>query len=163
MGLITYLYGDSKKTYNHEFIPYVFVFVFGYLMAIRIRSWRTLRQTQKFQAFQRESSDGITWLRRFEALENVDRNGMVMNRDVFFKIKLKIFLDTLIVKKYFFIIKINNFRGDLSDISAKTATLVMKCMHCKLTIKGSTPRLPCFCFPNRIKYFLDTLNQKIVF
>ena len=42
MGLITYLYGDSKKTYNHEFIPYVFVFVFGYLMAIRIRSWRTL-------------------------------------------------------------------------------------------------------------------------
>ena len=42
MDLITYLYGDSKKTYNHEFIPYVFVFVFGYRMAIRIRSWRTL-------------------------------------------------------------------------------------------------------------------------
>ena len=44
---------------------------------------------------------------------------------VFFKMKLKlnVFLDTLILKLYFFVIRINNFRGDLSVISAKTATV----------------------------------------
>ena len=44
--------------------------------------------------------------------------------EVFFKIKLKYFLDTLILSTYFFIIKINNFPVDFSSISAKTATLV---------------------------------------
>ena len=39
--------------------------------------------------------------------------------------KLNIFfLDTLILSIIFLIIKIDNFRGDLSSISAKTATLV---------------------------------------
>ena len=38
--------------------------------------------------------------------------------EVFFKIKLNVFLDTLILKLFFKIIKIPNFRGDLSDISA---------------------------------------------
>ena len=33
-------------------------------------------------------------------------------------------MDTLILKILFLIIKLNNFRGDLSDISAKTATPV---------------------------------------
>ena len=43
----------------------------------------------------------------------------------FFRNLIKLFfLDTLILKIYFFIIKINNFRGDLRDISAKTATLL---------------------------------------
>ena len=45
-------------------------------------------------------------------------------RDFFFKTKLHIFLDTLIVKIHFLIIKINNFPGDLSNVSTKTATLV---------------------------------------
>ena len=44
--------------------------------------------------------------------------------DVFFNSKLTDFLDTLILQLYFLIIKINNFRGDLSNISAKTATLL---------------------------------------
>ena len=42
MDHITYLYGNYKKTRNHEFIPYAFAFVFGLRMGIRIRSWRTL-------------------------------------------------------------------------------------------------------------------------
>ena len=33
------------------------------------------------------------------------------------------FMDTLILRIYFFIIKINMFRSELSDISAITATL----------------------------------------
>ena len=44
--------------------------------------------------------------------------------EVFFKIKIYYFLDTLILLIFFLIIKIIIFRGDLSDISAKTATLV---------------------------------------
>ena len=32
-------------------------------------------------------------------------------------------MDTLILKIYFLVIKLNNFRGELSDISVKTATL----------------------------------------
>ena len=43
--------------------------------------------------------------------------------EVSFKIKSFIFFDTLILQIYFLIIKINIFRGDLSGISAKTATL----------------------------------------
>ena len=43
--------------------------------------------------------------------------------EAFFKIKLNCFLDTLILKISFWIIKTNNFQGDLNDISAKTATL----------------------------------------
>ena len=47
--------------------------------------------------------------------------------EAFFEIKLNCFLDTLLLKIFFFMIKINNFRGDLSDISAKTATLISAC------------------------------------
>ena len=43
--------------------------------------------------------------------------------EVFFQNLIIYFLDTLILYLIFLIIKINNFRGDLSDISAKTATL----------------------------------------
>ena len=47
---------------------------------------------------------------------------MHLTSEVFFKIKLIYFwiLDPVII---FFIIEITNFRGDLSNISAKTATL----------------------------------------
>ena len=52
---------------------------------------------------------------------------------VFFKIIL-LYCWILLSDKYFFlIIKINIFRGDLSDISAKTATLVhvqLLCANC---------------------------------
>ena len=44
---------------------------------------------------------------------------MVSVSEVFFKIKLNIFLDTLILKRKIIIIKINTFRGDLSGITAK--------------------------------------------
>ena len=50
--------------------------------------------------------------------------GFVIVSDVFFKIKLLFFSDTVIPSIYFLIVKMNIFRGDLSDISAKTATLV---------------------------------------
>ena len=45
--------------------------------------------------------------------------------EVFFKIKFTQFLDTLILYVYFLIIKIKKIRGDLSDISAKMATLAV--------------------------------------
>ena len=48
-----------------------------------------------------------------------------MNSEAFFKIKFSLFWDALILKVYFLIVKIINFRGDLSDISATTATLLM--------------------------------------
>ena len=51
---------------------------------------------------------------------------LVVSSEVFFKIKSILFLDTLILQIYFLIIKINNFRGDVSDISAETATLVVR-------------------------------------
>ena len=45
--------------------------------------------------------------------------------EVFFKILIILFLDTLSQQIFFLIIKINNFWGDLSGISAKTATLFL--------------------------------------
>ena len=45
----------------------------------------------------------------------------------FFKIKYIIFLDTLIQKIFFEIIKINNFRGELTDNSAKKEALIIGC------------------------------------
>ena len=44
--------------------------------------------------------------------------------EVLFKIKLMGFFGTLMLQIHFLRIKINNFRGDLSDVSAKTATLM---------------------------------------
>ena len=41
----------------------------------------------------------------------------------FFKIKSNDFLDTLILNIFFDIIKTNNFRGDLSDISGEKTSL----------------------------------------
>ena len=51
----------------------------------------------------------------------------VVHSEVFFKIIL--FLDTLTQKNNFFDHKINNFWGDQSGISAKTATLVVQYVH----------------------------------
>ena len=42
-------------------------------------------------------------------------------------------MDTLILQTYFLIININNFRGDLSDISAKTATLLSMQRRCTVS------------------------------
>ena len=42
----------------------------------------------------------------------------------FFKIELNVFLDTLIQKIFIKIMKINNFRGELTDISAIKEALV---------------------------------------
>ena len=44
--------------------------------------------------------------------------------DFFFKIKLFIYLDTMILQILFLIVKINILLGDLSDISAKKTTLL---------------------------------------
>ena len=43
--------------------------------------------------------------------------------DFFSKNNSSVFLDTSIQRIYFLIVKIDIFRGDLSDVSAKTATL----------------------------------------
>ena len=50
---------------------------------------------------------------------------LVWYPEKFFQNPIISFLDTLSQKNIFFIIKINNFWGDLSGISAKTATLVV--------------------------------------
>ena len=49
----------------------------------------------------------------------------LVTSEVFFKIKFIYFWGILIPQMYFLIIKWNIFRGDLSDISAKTATLLV--------------------------------------
>ena len=53
---------------------------------------------------------------------------LVRSSEVFFKIKLNYFMDTLTQQIIFLILKINIFWGDLSGISATTATLVRS--HC---------------------------------
>ena len=45
--------------------------------------------------------------------------GMYATGEVIFKIKFNVFTDTLIYKIFLYIIQINDFPGDLSDISAK--------------------------------------------
>ena len=63
--------------------------------------------------------------------------------EAFFKIKLNCFLDTLILKYiYFLIIQINNFQGDISDISAKTATLVFMYLFYNTTASTQTFATP---------------------
>ena len=69
---------------------------------------------------------------------------------LFSKLNLFNISDTLILEIYFLIVKINIFQGDLSDISAKTATLDALRTHATL------PRLvvyrnQCFCFHDEIK------------
>ena len=46
-----------------------------------------------------------------------------VSSEVFSKIKFSYFSGTLTLQKYFLIMKRNDFRGELSDVSAKTATL----------------------------------------
>ena len=60
----------------------------------------------------------IVWLN----LEKGFAGQQMAPSEAFFKIKLLLFLDTLILQIHFLIAKINYFRGDLSDISAKKAT-----------------------------------------
>ena len=47
-----------------------------------------------------------------------------MNRDSVFKIKQVVFLDTLIQIRFFKITKTVNFRGDLSEVSARKESLM---------------------------------------
>ena len=56
---------------------------------------------------------------------NTGRTWWYVSSEVFFKIKLNVFLGTLILNIFFQIIEINNFRGDLSDTSAKISSLYM--------------------------------------
>ena len=42
--------------------------------------------------------------------------------ETFFKVKSHVFLDTFILKIRFYVIKINNFRGDRSDFGKKRST-----------------------------------------
>ena len=72
----------------------------------------------------------------FRSCEVLNRNGITENAQVvldrlyvvslpdnvfFFKFSLICILDTFILKKYFWVTKINNFRGDFDDISYKFA------------------------------------------
>ena len=56
----------------------------------------------------------------------------VLTSEVFFKIYIILFLDTMTQQIFFLMIKINIFWGDLSGISAKTATLVLTSPHTSL-------------------------------
>ena len=44
--------------------------------------------------------------------------------ELFFQNQINLFLDTLIQQIYILIVQMNNFPGDLSDVSAKTAALI---------------------------------------
>ena len=50
----------------------------------------------------------------------------------FFKTKLIFFLDILIQKTFLYIMKINNFRSDLTDISAKKEALSLTHLICSV-------------------------------
>ena len=49
----------------------------------------------------------------------------LVTSEVFFRIKLSSFFDALMRLTYFLGIELNNFQGDLSGVSAKTATLLV--------------------------------------
>ena len=59
-----------------------------------------------------------------------------LDSEVFFKILIILFLDTLNQQRIFLIIKINNFWGDLSGISAKTATLHLDTCRLAFPVQG---------------------------
>ena len=70
------------------------------------------------------------------------------------------YFDPVIV---FFIIKINNFRGDLSDISAKTATLIGYSRHCdqkRNTVHDRVLFQSVLLFP-KLYYCCETLILKL--
>ena len=78
--------------------------------------------------------------------------------EAFFEIKLNCFLDTLLLKIFFFMIKINNFRGDLSDRSAKTATLpvtagALKPLNNPSVVHTNSECIVDFCFKIEIKCY----------
>lgn len=50
--------------------------------------------------------------------------------EAFFEIKVSIFLDTFILRLLFLMIKIHDFRGDITDISFKKASLI-RVLHSK--------------------------------
>ena len=58
------------------------------------------------------------------AKHTVENAPWLPTSEVFFKIKFVYFLVTLILEMHVLIIKINNFRADLSNILATTATLL---------------------------------------
>ena len=64
-----------------------------------------------------------------------------------FQILIKSFLDTLSQKKFFQILKMNNFRSDLTDISARKEALAHALdasMYCfNLSREAQTPTAPC--------------------
>ena len=51
---------------------------------------------------------------------------LIPSSEAYFKIKLTVFLDTSILKVFLKIIKTIDFRGDLSDISAKKTSLILR-------------------------------------
>ena len=67
---------------------------------------------------------------------------LVINSEVFFQNQIDLFMDTLILKIIFLIIKLNNFRGDLRDISAKTATLVINTGNRLIRMPGQSRMKP---------------------
>ena len=62
-----------------------------------------------------------------------------------FRIENNVFLDTFIQKLFLYIIKINNFRGDITNLSSWGKT----------TVTG-VPPVQWYCFQNQIKCFWDT-------
>ena len=72
---------------------------------------------------------------------------LLSSGEAFFKIELNYVLDitdTSILKIHCLIIKINDFRGDLSDISAITATLLLSQEEYLQQSINSFPSVTCF-------------------
>ena len=57
-----------------------------------------------------------------------DETSDIVCSEVFLKFNCS-FGDTLILQIYFLIIEINNFRGDLGNILAETASLIVWCWY----------------------------------
>ena len=109
--------------------------------------------------------------------ESESRAPTIAASEVFFKIFIFLFLDTLSQQIFFLIIKINIFWGDLCSISVKTATLISNCCSLGTSLPGFesslNARLLCWfykCidssasfFKIKLNIFLDTLIQKIFF
>ena len=83
---------------------------------------------------------------------------------IFFPNQIIISLDTLILYIHFSIIKINDFRGDLSDTSATTATLVCKQQICCGIVSVSTAAPATYLWTKNIKMVVSQIypNRRVL-
>ena len=85
--------------------------------------------------------------------------GEVLLSEVFSKLNYEFFGYLDLVTIFLLIIDLNSCQGDLSNVSAKTATLVLP-PSSKSQSPTVSSRISASLLQNKIKYFLDTLIHK---